>query len=115
MRAAPIGLRIDWGLRLVTRYVQRYLVLLTPCMPVHRPVAPPAPARSLLDYFVGEFSSNKPVAPRPSPARSLLENWERELETWCPGLRVIPYYGKSRGYVREQMEKYRKRVEDARA
>lgn len=46
---------------------------------------------------------------------SLLENWERELEMWCPGLRVIPYYGKSRAYVREQMDKYRKRVEEAKA
>lgn len=38
---------------------------------------------------------------------SLLENWQRELHKWCPGLRVVTYYGKDRWQVREELKDWR--------
>ena len=34
---------------------------------------------------------------------SLLENWQRELQRWCPGLEVVTYYGSDRGALRQQL------------
>ncbi|EFN58097.1 hypothetical protein CHLNCDRAFT_17545, partial [Chlorella variabilis] len=34
---------------------------------------------------------------------SLLENWQRELRRWCPGLKVVVYYGKHRAVVRKRL------------
>ncbi|KAA6428197.1 MAG: SNF2 family DNA-dependent ATPase [Trebouxia sp. A1-2] len=34
---------------------------------------------------------------------SLLENWQRELQRWCPGLRLVTYYGKDRAQLRRQL------------
>lgn len=34
---------------------------------------------------------------------SLLENWERELSMWCPGLRAVRYHGPNRAEIREQI------------
>ena len=34
---------------------------------------------------------------------SLLENWQRELQRWCPGLEVVKYYGSDRGALRQQL------------
>ncbi|MEW5304870.1 MAG: hypothetical protein WDW36_007450 [Sanguina aurantia] len=41
---------------------------------------------------------------------SLIDNWSRELETWCPNLRVVYYYGKDRDEKRELLTRWRKRV-----
>lgn len=38
---------------------------------------------------------------------SLLENWQRELKRWCPSLKVVLYYGKDRGQLREELLEYR--------
>ena len=38
---------------------------------------------------------------------SLLENWQRELAKWCPGLRVVTYYGKERWQLREELKDWR--------
>ena len=38
---------------------------------------------------------------------SLLENWQRELQKWCPGLRVVTYYGKDRWQTREELKDWR--------
>ncbi|CAI7814938.1 unnamed protein product [Closterium sp. NIES-54] len=32
---------------------------------------------------------------------SLLDNWQRELQLWCPQLRVVLYHGGQRGALRE--------------
>ncbi|CAK0783636.1 hypothetical protein CVIRNUC_006835 [Coccomyxa viridis] len=40
---------------------------------------------------------------------SLLENWQRELAKWCPGLRVVTYYGKERWQLREELKDWRRR------
>ncbi|KAL0021639.1 hypothetical protein WJX77_003224 [Trebouxia sp. C0004] len=34
---------------------------------------------------------------------SLLENWQRELRRWCPGLCLVTYYGKDRAQLRRQL------------
>ncbi|DBA89364.1 TPA: hypothetical protein ACH3X1_016225 [Trebouxia sp. C0004] len=34
---------------------------------------------------------------------SLLENWQRELRCWCPGLCLVTYYGKDRAQLRRQL------------
>ncbi|KAL3132188.1 hypothetical protein ABBQ32_008788 [Trebouxia sp. C0010 RCD-2024] len=34
---------------------------------------------------------------------SLLENWQRELQRWCPGLSVVTYYGSDRAALRQQL------------
>ncbi len=34
---------------------------------------------------------------------SLLENWQRELDRWCPKLKSIVYYGKHRGVIRKRL------------
>lgn len=34
---------------------------------------------------------------------SLLENWQRELQRWCPGLDVVTYYGSDRAALRQQL------------
>ncbi len=38
---------------------------------------------------------------------SLLENWQRELQRWCPSLKVVKYYGKDRAQLREELLEYR--------
>ena len=38
---------------------------------------------------------------------SLLENWQRELQRWCPRLRVVTYYGKDRWETREELKGWR--------
>ena len=38
---------------------------------------------------------------------SLLQNWQRELQRWCPGLRAVLYYGKERGLLRERLSAWR--------
>ncbi|KAK9819591.1 hypothetical protein WJX72_000080 [[Myrmecia] bisecta] len=38
---------------------------------------------------------------------SLLENWEREFQRWCPGLKVQAYYGKERIEVRHELNHWR--------
>ena len=38
---------------------------------------------------------------------SLLENWQRELRRWAPGLRVQPYYGRERQAVRAELTAWR--------
>lgn len=38
---------------------------------------------------------------------SLLENWQRELQRWCPSLKVVLYYGKDRAQLREELLEYR--------
>ena len=38
---------------------------------------------------------------------SLLENWQRELQQWCPSLRVVTYYGKDRWQTREELKDWR--------
>ncbi|CAL8461937.1 g1468 [Coccomyxa elongata] len=42
---------------------------------------------------------------------SLLENWQRELKRWCPSLKVVLYYGKDKGQLREELLQYRRRWE----
>ncbi|GJP54386.1 hypothetical protein CLOM_g13479 [Closterium sp. NIES-68] len=32
---------------------------------------------------------------------SLLDNWQRELQMWCPGLRVVLYHGAERAKIRQ--------------
>ncbi|BDA41342.1 probable SWI/SNF-related matrix-associated actin-dependent regulator [Coccomyxa sp. Obi] len=39
---------------------------------------------------------------------SLLENWQRELQRWCPSLKVVLYYGKDRAQLREELLEYRR-------
>ena len=34
---------------------------------------------------------------------SLLENWQRELQRWCPRLEVVTYYGSDRSALRQQL------------
>ena len=34
---------------------------------------------------------------------SLLENWRREFQRWCPGLSLVTYYGKDRAALRHQL------------
>ncbi|KAL6776153.1 hypothetical protein ACKKBG_A20055 [Auxenochlorella protothecoides x Auxenochlorella symbiontica] len=41
---------------------------------------------------------------------SLLENWQREFARWCPGMRVVPYYGKHRKIVRARLNTLRERM-----
>jgi len=38
---------------------------------------------------------------------SLLENWERELQRWCPALNVVSYYGSQRSEIRYNLEMLR--------
>ena len=38
---------------------------------------------------------------------SLLENWQRELQRWCPGLKVVTYYGTGRAALRQQLLHHR--------
>lgn len=38
---------------------------------------------------------------------SLLQNWQRELQRWCPGLKAVLYYGKERGRLRERLSAWR--------
>ena len=38
---------------------------------------------------------------------SLLENWQRELARWCPGLKVVLYYGRERGDLRQELLTWR--------
>ena len=38
---------------------------------------------------------------------SLLENWQRELRRWAPGLRVQPYFGRERQAVRAELTSWR--------
>ena len=38
---------------------------------------------------------------------SLLENWQRELQQWCPSLKVVLYYGKDRMQIREDLLDHR--------
>ena len=38
---------------------------------------------------------------------SLLENWQRELRRWAPGLRVQPYFGRERQAVRAELSAWR--------
>jgi SWI/SNF-related matrix-associated actin-dependent regulator 1 of chromatin subfamily A len=38
---------------------------------------------------------------------SLLENWQRELRRWAPGLRVQPYFGRERQAVRAELTAWR--------
>lgn len=44
---------------------------------------------------------------------SLLENWERELKTWAPQLRVCPFYGPHREEVKEKLQRWRGKMERA--
>ncbi|GFH27437.1 uncharacterized protein HaLaN_25757, partial [Haematococcus lacustris] len=64
----------------------------------------------------GKGGAGKVKAPRPHlivcPA-SLLENWQRELQRWCPNLRVMMYYGKERDLVRDALTVWRKRRDAA--
>ena len=38
---------------------------------------------------------------------SLIENWQRELERWCPKLEVVTYYGKDRAEIRANLNALR--------
>ena len=38
---------------------------------------------------------------------SLLENWERELQRWCPAMNVVSYYGAQRSDIRYNLEVFR--------
>ncbi len=38
---------------------------------------------------------------------SLLENWQRELRKWCPGLKTVTCYGKDRWEIREELKDWR--------
>ena len=38
---------------------------------------------------------------------SLLENWQRELQQWCPHLEVVAYYGPNRSEIRQNLEALR--------
>ena len=46
-------------------------------------------------------------SPGDRPPPSLLENWQRELAKWCPGLRMVTYYGKDRWQLREELKDWR--------
>jgi len=46
---------------------------------------------------------------------SLLENWQRELRRWAPGLRVQPYFGRERQAVRAELTTWRCGCSSARA
>ncbi|KAK9836737.1 hypothetical protein WJX74_007100 [Apatococcus lobatus] len=35
---------------------------------------------------------------------SLLENWAREIERWCPAMKVVTYYGQEREQLRYQLQ-----------
>lgn len=41
---------------------------------------------------------------------SLLENWEREIQTWCPRLRIATYHGANKDGLRYQFEHWRRQV-----
>ena len=58
-----------------------------------------AGVRAALD---GDAGPHIVVAPA-----SLLENWQRELARWCPGLRVVLYYGRERGDLRQELLAWR--------
>lgn len=38
---------------------------------------------------------------------SLLENWQRELERWCPSLNMVAYYGPNRSETRHNLDAQR--------
>lgn len=45
---------------------------------------------------------------------SLIQNWAREFKHWCPGMRVLMYHGKEREGVRTAVQRWRKKVLEAR-
>ena len=63
------------------------------------PVLARAGVRAALD---GDAGPHIVVAPA-----SLLENWQRELARWCPGLKVVLYYGRERGDLRHELLAWR--------
>ena len=67
------------------------------CSIMHAPVR--AGVRRALD---GDAGPHIIVAPA-----SLLQNWQRELARWCPGLKAVLYYGKDRGALRERLSAWR--------
>lgn len=42
---------------------------------------------------------------------SLLENWQRELQRWCPKIKSVVYYGKHRSIIRKRLNDLRERLE----
>ena len=44
---------------------------------------------------------------------SLLDNWAREINNWCPKLRIVTYHGNSREATRMRLEAWRVRVAEA--
>ncbi len=38
---------------------------------------------------------------------SLLENWAREIERWCPAMKVVTYYGQERDNLRYELQSAR--------
>ncbi len=42
---------------------------------------------------------------------SLLENWQRELDRWCPKLKSIVYYGKHRAVIRNRLRDLKSKMD----
>lgn len=42
---------------------------------------------------------------------SLLENWQRELQRWCPKMKSVVYYGKHRSIIRRRLNDLRSRLQ----
>lgn len=43
---------------------------------------------------------------------SLLENWQRELQRWCPKMKSVVYYGKHRAIIRRRLNELREKLEN---
>ncbi len=43
---------------------------------------------------------------------SLLENWQRELQRWCPKMKSVVYYGKHRSIIRRRLNELRQKLEN---
>ena len=62
----------------------------------------------MLSPHVGNAGILKHAAKDPGPhlivaPASLLENWQRELQRWCPALSVVTYYGSDRAALTQQL------------
>lgn len=53
---------------------------------------------ALLQSLMGEVGPHLVIAPA-----SLLENWHREINRWCPHFRTIIYHGSERTAIRARL------------